>query len=126
MKVAIVKSSDLAREGRWDAGFHIALHEVRDRVDALKAILTAEEAIEKLEGVALADKAPLLVLARGNKALNSENMQRIVREYPHLSLALMEQNLEPAIARIRERLATDAQQLEHLLDLQAGRPEQRS
>ena len=126
MKVAIIKFSDLVREDRWDAPFHIALNEVRSRVEELKNTLTADEAIDKLNGIALADKAPLLVLARGNKALNSDNMQRIVQEYPHLSLALMEENLEPAIARIRERLATDAKQLQHLLDLQSAKSERPS
>src|SRR3546814_18023755 len=87
MKVAIVKSSDLGN--RWDAGFHIALDEVRDRVAVLKTMLTVQEARKRLAKFSLTDKKPLLVLARGtNRHLNSVTISKIVEEYPHLSLAI--------------------------------------
>src|SRR3546814_19753421 len=90
MKVAIVKSSDLGN--RWDAGFHIALDEVRDRVAVLKTMLTVQEARKRLAIFSLTDKKPLLVLARGtNRHLNSVTISKIVEEYPHLSIAIMEQ-----------------------------------
>src|SRR3546814_2210665 len=93
MKVAIVKSSDLGN--RWDAGFHIALDEVRDRVAVLKTMLTVQEARKRLAKFSLTDKKPLLVLARGtNRHLNSVTISKIVEEYPHLSLAIMEQRSE--------------------------------
>src|SRR3546814_3820122 len=93
MKVAIVKSSDLGN--RWDAGFHIARDEVRDRVAVLKTMLTVQEARKRLAKFSLTDKKPLLVLARGtNRHLNSVTISKIDEEYPHLSLAIMEQNLQ--------------------------------
>src|SRR3546814_7491792 len=106
MKVAIVKSSDLGN--RWDAGFHIALDEVRDRVAVLKTMLTVQEARKRLAKFSLTDKKPLLVLARGtNRHLNSVTISKIVEEYPHLSLAITEQNLQPAIDRVRAKIEED-------------------
>lgn len=119
MKIAIVKMSDLAREGRWDAGFHIALDEVKDRVESLKSSMSASEAISRLAKLSLTDKKPLLVLARGNtRHLNSATITTIVNEYPHLSLAIMESNLGPAIERMRAKIASDEAALDALLALQ--------
>src|SRR3546814_13513008 len=79
MKVAIVKSSDLGN--RWDAGFHIALDEVRDRVAVLKTMLTVQEARKRLAKFSLTDKKPLLVLARGtNRHLNSVTISKFRSE----------------------------------------------
>lgn len=124
MKTAIIKASELVAEGRWDAGFHIALSEVRDRVTTLKTMLTAQEALKRLAKFSLTDKKPLLVLARGtNRHLNSATITKIVEEYPHLSLAIMEQNLQPAIDRMRAKLEEDQAALDALLALQNSKPE---
>jgi hypothetical protein len=119
MKVAIVKASELVTQGRWDAGFHIALDEVRDRVAVLKTMLTHREAVSRLAKFSLTDKKPLLVLARGsNRHLNSATITKIVDEYPHLSLAIMERNLQPAIDRMRAKIEEDEAHLDALLALQ--------
>lgn len=124
MKVAVVSLSDLARENRWDAGFHIALDEVRNRVDALRATVSGDEAISRLTKFSLADKKPLLVLARGNnRHLNSQTIATIVNEYPHLSLAIMEQNLQPVIDKLRAQIEENEASLDDLLALQAASKE---
>jgi hypothetical protein len=124
MKVAVISFSDLAKENRWDAGFHIALDEVRGRVDALKATVSADEAISRLAKFSLADKKPLLVLARGsNRHLNSQTITTIVNEYPHLSLAIMEQNLQPVIDKLRAQIEKNEASLDDLLALQAASKE---
>lgn len=120
MKVAIIKSSELIREGRWDADFHIALDEVKERVAALKLNLSPEEARIRLSSIALSDKKPLLVLARGtNRHLNTATVDKIVDEYPHLSLAIMELNVQPAIEKMRVKIDEDQSYLDALLALQS-------
>lgn len=119
MKIAVIKRSDLVREGRWDAGFHIAFQEVKERVAALRGALAPEEAIARLAILSLSDKQPLLVLARGtNRHLNSATIAKIVDEYPHLALAIIEKNLQPAIDRMRAKIETDQSCLDALLALQ--------
>src|SRR3546814_15692268 len=66
----------------------------------------------------------LLVLARGtNRHLNSVTISKIVEEYPHLSLAIMEQNLQPAIDRVRAKIEEDQAALDALLALQSSTSE---
>src|SRR3546814_11178953 len=71
----LFRSYDLGN--RWDAGFQIALDEVRDRVAVLKTMLTVQEARERLAKFSLTDKKPLLVLARGtHRHLNSVTISK--------------------------------------------------
>jgi hypothetical protein len=79
VKYTIVKMSELG--DRWDAAFHIALSEVRDRVEQLRRNMSAEEAIQRLENLALRDKEPVLVLSRcGNPRLDEKTVSRAIRE----------------------------------------------
>src|SRR3546814_5520382 len=87
-------------------------------------MLTVQEARKRLAKFSLTDKKPLLVLARGtNRHLNSVTISKIVEEYPHLSLAIMEQNLQPAIDRVRAKIEEDQAALdrseEHTSELQS-------
>lgn len=54
MRYAVVKMSDLTRENRWDAGFHLALVKFKDRIAALQSSISAEEAMKRLSKVPLA------------------------------------------------------------------------
>src|SRR3546814_13822514 len=84
-------------------------------------MLTVQEARKRLAKFSLTDKKPLLVLARGtNRHLNSVTISKIVEEYPHLSLAIMEQNLQPAIDRVRAKIEEDQAALDALLALQSS------
>ncbi len=124
MKIAIVKASDLG--DRMDAGFHVALAEVRDRVRELEALYPGPEGHReirrRLGELAFTDKGALAVLARGNLArFNEKAATRVIRDYPYLSFALVEKALDAAVQRIRERIAGDEKYLRALLDL-AGKP----
>ncbi len=121
-QVAVVKASDLSRENRWDAGFHIALAKVRDRVEELKAKYTAEECREKLHALSFADKSPLRVLSRTGSinTWSDRALTSVVKEYPHLSMAIMEQNLSTAIKRVNEVISRNEKYRDALLDLQSG------
>lgn len=113
---AVVKFSQLG--DRLDPAFHIALDKVRGRVDELAASMTADEAIARLDAVALADKQALKVLVRGRIAkLDTAGYERVTREYPHLALAIMETSLAPSIERVREQIARNQRSLDALLAL---------
>jgi hypothetical protein len=116
MKTAVISSRQLAEHNRWDAGFHIALAEVKARVEQLRASVTAEEAIAKVRLFPLADRTPLLVLCRGKKP-RLRDAGWAIEEYPHLALALMERDLEPTVRRLGEQIAKDQERLSALLDL---------
>lgn len=122
MKTAIIKKSVLVSEDRMDAGFHIALSKVRHRVQELKTSISAEEARAKLDLIPLTDKAPLMLLSRGDRILRERSIDACVQEYPHLSLAIMEENLAPAISRITQKIEDSQKALENLLSLQSAAP----
>lgn len=109
----IVKWSQLGN--RMDSQFHNALSSLRDRVDALKEGMTVEQAMELLARIPAIDKRCLQVLRRGESGL-----QRSEREYPHLSVALVEANAAEGIQRITARIAEDAGALDALLSLDAS------
>ncbi len=131
--VAIVKLSDLTREGRMDAGFHIALSRLRGRIEELRAIYSAAEATRIVKSIPLCDKAAMKVLVRGDRQiLNSANADALAVEYPHMSLALIEHgsihNSDPqsgikeAVARVSESIAQQQQLLETLLSIGKADP----
>lgn len=118
MKTATVKLSELG--DRMDAGFHVEAAHLRDRVAELRDAMTEDEAVERLSAFRHADLKPLECLMRGRmRAASGADVSRVVRDHPHLSLAIMERNVEPAIARLRERIASDSRALETLLDMTA-------
>jgi len=116
MKIAVVKSSDLGE--RWDAGFHVAASEVRDRVEYFKSSISAEEAARRVKSIPEADLKPLQAIVRGEgKNFDMKAVNRAIRENPHLALAVMERNLQPAFDRIREEIERHQRQIESLQDL---------
>lgn len=115
MRFAIVKSSVLSQENRWDAGFHITLHELRGRLEQLRASMSAERARELLDKIPLGKKRPLLVLGRGGHrgpVMGRETIDRIEKEYPHLSLAVM----EPEFTRILDQAREDVLRYQRIAD----------
>lgn len=115
-KMAVVSLAQLG--DRWDADFHIALDQLRARVEQLRDQLPESEARRRLAGVALPDKAPLLVLARGSMAgLSQASVERIERSYPHFAIALLERDMARAVARIQEQIQRDQSYLNALMQL---------
>lgn len=119
MRAAIISSSTLISEGRWDARFHIALDQVKERVAQLKAEISAASAIEKLSLFPLEDKRPLEVLIRGHAKFDTRSVNAAVAEYPHLALAIMEKHLAPVIEKLKAEIASRELQIGALLDIQA-------
>jgi hypothetical protein len=117
LSIGYIKASTLMREKRWDVSFHLALERLKARVDELRDLMDADAAVGMLAGVALADKKPLSALMRGVKTVNSQTVAEIEREYPHLSLALVEESLREAVDRIRAEIERSETTLEMLLDI---------
>jgi len=128
VQIAIVRSGDLVAHGRWDAGFHIALSELRDAIVTLRERYGDEAATELVDGLPLADKTGLEVLRTGShrRGMNAAEASEIARRYPHLSLALVARDAERSVARIRQEIARNEDALARLTELSesgAARPD---
>ena len=116
-KIAIVRLSDIAREGRWDAPFHIALATLKTRVETLRTLHTADAAADMVCALDFDSKRALQVLLRSAKRFNAQSADAATREYPHLALALVEGDLQPSIERITDNIRRDQALLAQLLAL---------
>ncbi len=127
MKVAIVKASQLFEHGRWDAGFHIALSELGQRVEALKACVTADEAIEQVMALPREHLQHLQVLGTGSNPLRSLSDFRAVTErYPHFALALTEREGPKIAAALQaqvDKYEAARQRFNELLERASPAPE---
>lgn len=115
MQCVIRRASDLRREGRWDAEFHVAADEAAPAVEALKIRYSAEAAIEMVDALPLSERKALEVLRIGvRRPLGNEEAMKITRRYPHLSLALVMRDADDAIVRLRRRIESDSAALERI------------
>jgi HAMP domain-containing protein len=109
MKIAIVKASELAKENRWDASFHVANAHHAESVTKLKAKLSVKEALDIVSDKELFDMPVLGVLRPLLRGAQSNPGRReflaAAKEYPYLALALL---LEAAPSVLEKKL-TEAQ-----------------
>lgn len=119
MNPPTIRLSDVMREARMDAPFHIALATLKGRIDELRTIYSDDEAVALIGAMPLHALTGMSVLSRGSmpRGLNRGSADELAREYPHLSLAIVEKDSEAAIARIRARIAQDENALALLIDL---------
>jgi hypothetical protein len=97
-RFAVVQFSELG--DRWDAGFHITRGEHKARTAELVAAVTAEDCIARIAKLDFEDKKPLAVLMRGSQTyLTNEKLMHAAKQYPHLSLAILEATLPAMKAR---------------------------
>lgn len=124
---AVVSLSDIVREGRMDAPFHIALATLKDRVEALRARHTADQAVAMIDAMPLHALHGMSVLSRGTmpKGLNRALAHDLAVEYPHLALAIVQAGVESSITRIRSQIAQDEHALALLLALAPSEEETR-
>jgi hypothetical protein len=105
MKFAIIRSSELGN--RWDAGFHLARTEYKEKTDELALSLSADEAFELISDE---DAFPLEVLhclsplCRGSNPPTKKDYLKAAREYPHLALAILSEGAENALKAQQEAL----------------------
>lgn len=123
MKIAVVSAGDLVREGRWDAGFHIARSELESAMADLRERYTEEQAIRTVDRLPLSDKAALEVLRIGSRrrTMGVDEAREVTRRYPHLALALVARDADAAIVRIRDQIARSRDALERMIALSEKR-----
>ena len=118
MKAIIVKASELA--DRWDPGLHMVRKELEPRVAELERTIGAEEAYRRVMALPTALKKPLLEIARGElPRADAATYQRIAREYPLLSLALLEKRRLKITSELRDQVAEAQEQILQLEELTA-------
>lgn len=77
---------------RWDAGFHLTRQQHAARTAELEATVTAQDAIERLRDLPLKHLKAIEVLRRdkGRRPMDLAQARKVIAEYPHLSLAIVE------------------------------------
>ena len=107
MGFTTISSSNIAKFNRMDAGFHIAVSAVADRVSELEAILTTTYAVERLIVLHTEDLACLEPLTTGNSASKGRDaLIRAIEAYPLIAYALVERNM--AASQLRASAAVSA------------------
>jgi hypothetical protein len=93
MQQAIISSSELTKNGRMDAGFHLLNTEYADRAAALAVQMSEADVITLLSDEQAMPTNVLKFLeplTRGNKPANRELLLKAVKEYPYLSMAVVQ------------------------------------
>ena len=106
MQVGILRLSDMVEADRMDARFHLTAKEHEATVASLRARLSDDAARDVVLGLPdsvltkRVDGASVLEpLIRGSAPGTSiRQIRKVVAEYPHLSLAILSQHLDEAIA----------------------------
>lgn len=90
---AIINSSELFKQGRWDAGFHLLNKEYAERAAVLAVTMSKDEVVALLsddDAVPTAVLQHLAPLVRGGYGTPSrDQILKAVNEYPFLSLAIV-------------------------------------
>lgn len=105
--------SDISREGRMDAGFHLVAQQHAETVAKLRRSMSEDEArdvvlglpnsvlTKKMEGRSVLDG-----LVRGSTPrFGLRELKGVIAEYPHLTLAILSQHLDDAIVSARAEIA---------------------
>lgn len=103
MKHAIVEASEVFASGRLDARYHVLRKNFAARAAELAETIPADVAIERLLALTPAQLGSLLPLSRRSSPSPGE-ATRIVRDEPHLALAIVEAVTAEIKAGIRARI----------------------
>jgi hypothetical protein len=114
MKHGVIRFSETG--DRWDAGFHLLRQEMEPRTRQLEETVSREDALARLDRVPLRFKQALLALGRGSspRRLDTRSVDVIQREYPHLSLAVLESRRDESVSDLETEAARIRQAVEAL------------
>lgn len=104
MKPITVAASEVGKYGRMDARFFLALDSVKERMAALEARLTQEQALELLRQTPAQALVAVDALGRGQKKLSTQDREKLCEEYPWIALALIEKELEGNSVKLQEKI----------------------
>lgn len=103
MRQAVVTSSGILASGRLDARYHVLRKTFEARASELAERIPAEIATERLLALTPAQLKALLPLSRRTSPTNAD-AQSIVRQEPHLALAIVESVMSEVKAGLRARI----------------------
>lgn len=117
MKSGTARLSDVVREQRMDAAFHIALARVANQVDHLRRHYSIEDVECFFEILRPGDLMGLQVLDWGQ----DKHCPKIIAEkYPFISMALvLSGELKDAITRAKRIIISEQTYLDQLVELEA-------
>jgi len=106
MQVGVMRLSDVVREDRMDARFHLTMQEHAATVASLRSTMTEDAARDVVLGLPdfvltkrIDGRSVLEPLIRGSvPGTTIRQIRKVVAEYPHLSLAILSTHLDEAIA----------------------------
>jgi hypothetical protein len=101
----VVSSSQMARYGRMDAGFHLAINSIAEELAELKAKDISPDACKsQLKNLPLYAYEPLKPLLTGNKAvLNRAAINDVIEKYPLESWLLVKKGISTAHDTLAEK-----------------------
>jgi hypothetical protein len=119
LKHAVISVSQIARYGRMDAGFHIAVHSVAKEAAALEAAGEASKLIAQLAALQTSDLALVLGdLVTGSASRPGRaQLDKAIKDYPYVAYALVVKERARLIEAAQERLAEHQQYMQALEQL---------
>ena len=107
MRTFVANAADLLPHSRWDVGFTAMLKQYGDQAKELSHRFSPDEVKELLAPIALQDLAVLLPLGRnGRDRLTRPMVDIMIRDYPHLALAAVIDDIDSCKRRNHEAVAT--------------------
>lgn len=106
MDAFTVSSTDLQSAQRWDVSFMRMRQQYGAKAEELTQRFSADEVRQMLSPIALQDLAVLLPLGRnGRDRLTRSKVDLMIREYPHMALAAVVDDLEASNRRSHDAIA---------------------
>ena len=109
-----IRSSDVAKYGRMDAGFHMARSRVATLTAHLETQHTADEAITLMQGLEADALQPLAPLLRGTQRVTAVTAAKAMEDYPHIALALIQESIHASIEAKSAEIGRHEQALDRL------------
>lgn len=117
MKVGIVNFSDLG--DRMDAGFHLSRVKHAETAALIESRISKEQALEVLNNLpteVLALISPLERTARSKHKTDRTQLLRAADEYPFLALAIIKEEGQEVIARVKQEALAAARKIAGIAD----------
>lgn len=94
MKVGTVSMAEVAKYGRMDASFHLAVQDIKADLPALESSMSPAQVMEFIYGQSDDQLQCLKPLLRGSKT-GRKALVAAAQEYPHIAYALLKKAESP-------------------------------
>jgi len=118
-RTAVVRLSDIIEHERMDAGFLTTLVLLREKTEEMRRRYGPEQAVALLDALPLSSKVAMGVLKRGSvpRPMTNSESHELAVEYPHLALALVSEDVQESIERVRAEISRSNTALDRLIEL---------